>query len=157
MLSPGDARLVNHFVELGDGERSLDLRYAGQGYELNVPWTIDYVARFHELHRSRYGYADNKRAVEIVNVRVRKITATPRVVEHQEEIKRGNGEHAVTRSKQIYCDGAWHKGKVYTRDRLQPGDTFPGPAVVVEYSATTFVEPNTSVTVDGFGNLVVEL
>jgi N-methylhydantoinase A len=157
MLSPGDERLASHFVELGDGERSVDLRYAGQGYELNVPWSEHSVARFHELHRQRYGYSDEKRAVEIVNARVRHISATARVAEPCEALKKGDGEQAVTRHKQIYCDGAWHNGKVYARDRLQPGDAFPGPAVVVEYSATTFVEPNTRVTVDGFRNLVIEV
>lgn len=157
MLTPGDARLANHFAELGEGERSLDLRYSGQGYELNVPFTADYVARYHELHRQRYGYADTKRVVEIVNIRVRNIATTARVAEPAEPIKSGDGAQAVTRSKQIYCDGAWQTGKVYARDRLDPGDAFLGPAVIVEYSATTFAEPNTRVTVDAFRNLVIEL
>jgi N-methylhydantoinase A len=61
------------------------------------------------------------------------------------------------RSKLIYCDSAWQTGKVYARERLNPGDTFFGPAVIVEYSATTFVEPRMCVTVDGFRNLVIEL
>ncbi len=157
MLAPGDARLETNFAELGDGERSLDLRYAGQGYELNVPYNKDYVNRFHELHRQRYGYADTKRIVEIVNIRVRNVAATARIPEHPEPVKTGDGAQAVTRSKQIYCDSAWQTGKVYARDRLNPGDTFPGPAVIVEYSATTFVEPNSQVTVDGFRNLVITL
>jgi N-methylhydantoinase A len=157
MLSPGDEQLADHFAALGEGERSVDLRYAGQGYELNVPWTADLVTHFHELHRQRYGYSDDKRAVEIVNARVRKISATARIAEPRETLHKGDGEEAVTRSKQIYCGGAWHNGKVYARDRLRPGDTFCGPAVVVEYSATTFVEPATRVTVDGFRNLVIEI
>ena len=37
-------------------ERSLDLRYRGQGYELNVPSTGNVIARFHEEHQRRYGY-----------------------------------------------------------------------------------------------------
>jgi N-methylhydantoinase A len=157
MLSPGDERLASHFAELGDGERSLDLRYAGQGYELNLPYSSDYVTRFHEMHRQRYGYSDAKRAVEIVNARVRKIAATPRIAEKAEPLKNGDGGQAVVRSKLIYCDSAWQTGKVYGRERLNPGDAFPGPAVIVEYSATTFVEPNMRVTVDGFRNLVIEL
>jgi N-methylhydantoinase A len=157
MLSPGDERLVSHFAALGEGERSVDMRYAGQGYELNVPWTGDFVGRFHELHRRRYGYADEKRAVEIVNARVRTISATVRVDERSEALQTGDGEQAVTRSKQIYCDGAWHNGKVYARDGMRPGDRFSGPAVVVEYSATTFVEPGACVSVDGFRNIVIEI
>jgi len=157
MLSPGDEKLAAHFAELGEGERSLDLRYEGQGYELNVPWSGDFVARFHEVHRQRYGYSDSKRPIEIVNVRVRTIQTTSREEETSEPLQAGNGEQAVKRLKQIYFDGAWQTGKVYARDLLKAGDTFPGPAVIVEYSATTFVEPGAKVSVDGFRNLVIEL
>jgi N-methylhydantoinase A len=157
MLSPGDERLARHFANLGDGERSVDLRYAGQGYELNVPWVGDFVARFHELHCERYGYSDDKRPVEIVNARVREIRATSRVSEMSEPARPGNGEQAVMRRKRIYCHGEWWNGKVYARERLEAGDVFSGPAVVVEYSATTFVEPGARLTVDGFGNLLIEL
>src|SRR5580693_3077892 len=52
-------------------ERRLDLRYAGQAYELSVPAAGDFVAAFHRAHESRYGYHDAKRTVEIVNLRVR--------------------------------------------------------------------------------------
>jgi N-methylhydantoinase A len=156
MLNPGDERLAGHFAGLGEGERSVDLRYAGQGYELNVPYAGDFVASFHNLHRQRYGYSDEKRAVEIVNARVRNISTTPRVDARPETMRPGNGAAAITRVKQIYFEGAWHNGRVYARDRLQPGDSFAGPCVVVEYSATTFVEPGARVTVDGFRNLVIE-
>jgi len=157
MLSPGDERLAGHFFELGEGERSLDVRYAGQGYELNVPWSVDFLARFHELHRTRYGYSDEKRPVEVVNARVRTVQATARCEERCEALRRGDGEQAVTRVKQIYYASGWQSGKVYTRERLQAGDTFLGPAVIVEYSATTFVEPGARVTVDGFRNLAIEV
>ena len=142
---------------MGDGQRSVDLRYSGQGYELNVPFTPDYVPRFHELHRQRYGYSDESRPVEIVNARVRHITATPAVARQEESEKPGDARQAITRAKQIYYGGQWQAGNVYSRDLLRPGDTFPGPAVIVEYSATTFVEPGAQVKVDGFGNLVIEV
>lgn len=156
MLSAGDARLADHFAQLGTGEKSVDVRYSGQGYELNVPYESDFVARFHALHRQRYGYSDDKRPVEVVNARVRTIEAPPRTEKTPEPLKPGNAEQAVTRAKQIYYQGAWHNGKVYARKRLLPGDTFTGPAVVVEYSATTFIEGDARATVDGFRNLVIE-
>jgi len=155
MLGPGDERLAECFVTLGEGEQSVDLRYAGQGYELNVPWVGDFVARFHDLHRQRYGYSDTQRPVEVVNARVRIVSRTSSVEEKREPVRPGDGASAITREKEIYCDGGWHSGKVYARDRLQPGDTFAGPAVVVEYSATTFIESRARVEVDGYRNLVI--
>src|SRR5262249_2307222 len=53
-------------------ERSADLRYTGQSYELNVPWRRAHFDRpFHEEHLKIYGYSDPERAVEIVTVRVK--------------------------------------------------------------------------------------
>lgn len=124
---------------------------------MNVPFNGEYVARFHELHRQRYGYADAKRAIEVVNVRVRRTAPTARVEEQCAALKPGAGTQAITRSKQIYCDGGWHDGNVYARDGLRPGDAFAGPAVIVEYSATTFVEPGAEVKVDGYSNLVISV
>jgi N-methylhydantoinase A len=157
MLRPEDERLAECFVTLGEGEQSVDLRYAGQGYELNVPWVGDFVARFHDLHRQRYGYSDTQRPVEVVNARVRIIAPTSPIEEQREPVRPGDGASAIIREKQIYCDGAWRAGKVYARDRLKPGDGFGGPAVVVEYSATTFLEPDAHVEIDEFHNMLITL
>lgn len=54
-------------------ERRADGRYPGQGYELTVPAEADGPATaraFHRIHRDRFGHADERRAVELVNVRV---------------------------------------------------------------------------------------
>src|SRR5262249_3559284 len=53
-------------------ERSADLRYLGQSYELNVPWQPkDFASPFHKQHEKVYGYSDPGRQVEIVTVRVK--------------------------------------------------------------------------------------
>ncbi len=56
--------------------RSLDLRYQGQGYELNVPFGPDVLDAFHDLHRLRYGFAKEEHEVEVVNVRVRMVASS---------------------------------------------------------------------------------
>lgn len=137
--------------------RSLDLRYAGQGYELSVPWSQDFVTRFHEAHEQRYGYADPQRQVEVVNARVRMIAATEPIGFTKHELRAGDAQHAVVKEKEIYFEGRWARGKIYDRERLRPGDCFGGPAVVVEYSATTFLPPDFSAAVDAFRNLVIEV
>ena len=58
-------------------EKSLDLRYRGQGYELNVPASGDVVARFHDEHQRRYGYHHSGREIELVTVRLRARLRTP--------------------------------------------------------------------------------
>src|SRR6266849_1803124 len=58
-------------------ERSLDLRYRGQGYELNVPATKNVAARFHDEHQRRYGYHHAGREIELVTLRLRARVRTP--------------------------------------------------------------------------------
>jgi N-methylhydantoinase B/oxoprolinase/acetone carboxylase alpha subunit len=63
--------LVGERVRMTALERALDVRYAGQAYELNVPFARDWRARFHALHAERFGHADATRPLEVVTVRVR--------------------------------------------------------------------------------------
>jgi N-methylhydantoinase A len=144
--------------ELGPEEprtlvRSLDMRYAGQSYELNVPGTADALEAFHRLHRQRYGYADPARAVEVVTARVRGIGRTARPdlavgeTSGEDPSAARIGEKAV-----LFREGPAPTG-LYRREALRPGNRIVGPAVVGEYTATTLIPPGFTARVDGFGNL----
>lgn len=56
--------------------RSLDMRYVGQSYELNVPESRS--DEFDSAHERRYGYCHSGRATEAVTARVKVIGKTPR-------------------------------------------------------------------------------
>jgi N-methylhydantoinase A len=170
MLPPTDDQLPAHFEELeklsrrestpGDlsaNFRSVDLRYVGQGYEISVDWDGDAEERFHREHERRYGYADRSRKVEAVTVRVRSVLASEAPAVREEERKQADGRRAVVGEKQIYSEGRWDAGLIYDREKLKPGDTFSGPAIVTEYSATTFVPAGCHVDVDGFLNMVIDV
>jgi N-methylhydantoinase A len=171
MLKPEDRSIRNHFEALEEqgrrdmekeglraiAIRSLDLRYAGQGYELAVPWSEDFVREFHRTHEQRYGYADEQRQIEVVNARVRMISATTPIYFEQRELRSGDAGQAIVKGKPIYFGGEWLMGTVYNRDLLRPGDRLNGPAIVVEYSATTFLPPDCSASVDAYSNLVIEV
>ncbi len=164
MVSPTDPTLEKHFIDLEANadfkalpERSVDVRYAGQGYELRLPYTGDFVDQFHAMHKRKYGYADVGRSVEVVNVRLRMIEAGEKLKSPRTASKPGDGSAALIREDRIFCDGAWRVSKVYNRAKLTAGDKFPGPAVVAEYSATTYLPPGCSATVDDLLNLVIEV
>ena len=137
-------------------ERSADLRYVGQGYELSVPLTERLEADFHEQHRRRYGYADPSREAEIVTVRVRATARTskpdlPSVPDGKEDASTaivGDGSMVFASDR---CH-AWH----YDRALLRAQNRFDGPALVVEYSTTTVVPPDYRCSVDVGGNLLLE-
>jgi N-methylhydantoinase A len=135
--------------------RSADLRYRGQGFELRVDWGGDAVARFHRLHAQAYGYADPTRRVEIVTLRVQAVVRgmTPRA--RAKNGKRGDGAGAVIGAHRVFEEGSWRRAAVYERSRMTAGARIPGPAVLVELSATTYVALGWAATVDGFGNLML--
>lgn len=172
MLSqPTREELHSFFVELeergkkdlleegleGIAVRSVDLRYAGQGYELNVADGPTLFEDFHSIHEKRYGYANRSAAVEIVNVRVRFVVQNNPVHLPVSNPAAGDGAQAVLKMRPIYFSGAWLDSTVYGRDLLVAGDTVSGPALITEYSSTTVLPPGCVATVDLYGNLIVEV
>jgi len=136
-------------------ERSVDLRYKGQGYELNVPYTTEAAETFHLRHDQHFGFADRSRQLEIVNVRVRvRLTAEPFKFP-EGSLRSEDGSQAFCRTSQIYFDGAWMAARTYSRDLLHPGDTIHGPALIGEYTSTTVLPPGCFLEVDCRGNLLI--
>ena len=139
--------------ELPKGEliRSADLRYAGQSYELTVPWLAKNPAEpFHREHEKIYGYANPDRAVEIVTIRVR----AKRVVDKPKLRKRIGGVRQEPDFRVIHSAGAWHRTPVYARALLSATE-YRGPGLVVDYGSTTLVPTGWKFRIDGFGNLKI--
>ena len=163
--------IESHFAELeargvaelsqegmaGDSARSVDLRYVGQGYELNVAADAEFLEAFHTLHRKRFGYADERKQVEIVNLRVRFTVKTEAFALPTCEPRLGNAEHAMRKRRVIFFDGEWLPCSVYDRALLVAGDRMAGPALITEYTATTVLPPGCFASVDRFGNIVIDL
>jgi N-methylhydantoinase A len=136
--------------------RLLEMRYAGQGYELVVPFAGDFLAAFHRAHKQRYGYADPARPIEVVNVRAR---FTGRTAKPDLPVSRSGPtacRHALTGTWRAFLDGRYRASAVYDRSRLRAGNRFAGPAIVAEYSATTLVPPGWRARVDRHENLILE-
>ncbi|MPY85046.1 MAG: hydantoinase/oxoprolinase family protein [Actinophytocola sp.] len=145
----------------------LDMRYAGQGYENPVPLDgipitdadlARYRARFDDLHRSCHGHAAPGQAVEIVNYRVEGIGLVPRVELARLDAADGPADDACLGTRMAFFPpNGVTPVPVYDRDKLRAGHRFAGPAIVEQYDATTVVCPGQHVTVDEFGNLMVEM
>jgi N-methylhydantoinase A len=141
----------------GISARSADLRYAGQGYEINVPAGPDMLTQFHEVHQTRYGHCDPTRRVEVVNIRVRMIASSERF----ELPKKSAGDigcaAAVIKRKDVIFGNERVQTPIFDRKLLTPGNCFSGPAIVHEYSATTIVLPDCRTKVDEHSNLIIEV
>ena len=136
-------------------ERSADLRYRGQGYELTLTYGADLIDRFHAEHRRRYGYASPEREVEIVTLRVRGRVASPEKLSRM-KIEKSSGK-LRSGSSHVLFEGRRIKTPVLPRETLKTGRTYRGPAIITEYSATTVIPPGFSFKADKAQNLLVEI
>jgi N-methylhydantoinase A len=136
--------------------RSIDMRYSGQSYELNVPFASDFISAFHRAHEKRYGYFDRARACEVVNIRARFTGRTPKPTLPKLRPNGPNPATALVSKSPALFRGRRKLTPIYDRSRLRAGNRFHGPAIVTEYSATTLIPPDWSGRVDRNGNLVLE-
>lgn len=134
-------------------QKYIDVRYTGQSYELRIP-AEHAVQKFHETHHKMYGYADVTSPVEFVNFRVvgigkqEKIALTP--------IKQTKGAPEPKETRDVFFD-KFVKTPVYRREELQYTDTIKGPAIVEEMESTILIPPGWELTVDHYGNLLLEV
>ncbi len=132
-------------------EKSLDLRYLGQSYYLNVTWQdIESTVRgFHERHAQRYGHSMDL-PVELVNVRVASTSVTSGI----KLSKQSADSHRGGDSIDIY--GINGSVNVIARQSLESGQVMIGPALITETVSTTFITLGWSAEVDQSGNLLLE-
>jgi N-methylhydantoinase A/oxoprolinase/acetone carboxylase beta subunit len=131
-------------------DRSADLRYTGQSYELNVPWRPpDFAAPFHQAHHKIYGYSDPARAVERVTLRIKASIPVSKPAIRREPVSKAK-THPMRR---LRIEGKWLRVPVYTRSELS-SKRKPGPALVIDYGATTLIPPGWQFHLDKAGNLV---
>jgi N-methylhydantoinase A len=139
--------------------KALDLRYAGQSYELTVPITstnpAQFTKTFHSMHRRRYGHSDPSRAAEVVSVRVRGEAPGAAVRPPALPRRKSSAQAARIERMPVRFDRdrqTW----LYERSELRAGDRLRGPAIALQLDATTVVPPGWHGRVDRIGNLVLE-
>ena len=147
--------------------RTVDMRYAGQNYELPValppgpvtPASLQALADgFAEAHRRQYGFADPEGTVQLVTFR---LEATGRVAKANFLPQPEEGPdalHAVMGSREVWLPeaGGWVACPVYDREKLRAGNRITGPAIVEQMDATTLLLPNMTGRVEPYMNLILE-
>lgn len=130
---------------------SLDLRYRGQSYEVNVPHGPEAATAFHELHEGRFGYAMPGEPVEVVTVRLTAVVPRPKSVPPPPAGSDGVAETRET----LFAEG--RRTTPVFRGRPAPGFESEGPLIVEEATSTTVVPPGSRLRVDDLGNLRIEV
>ena len=141
--------------------RSVEMRYLGQNYELEVPIDIDafteqeiaqLFAAFHSQHDARFGFRLDDH-MEIVNFLVTGIANTGEL--SFPEIEEADGDATPASVRPVWFDRGWVDTPVYNRDALRAGHRIAGPALVEENASVTVLDGGKGLLVDRFGNLLI--
>jgi N-methylhydantoinase A len=120
-------------------DRSIDIRYAGQGFELNIPFSRRMLTQFHEEHLRRYGYSHPGRELELVTVRIR--ATLPSKVKYHSVSPVLSTVAETPLYESVWFGGRKLRTAIWRREQLRAGKKLSGPAIITEYSATTVVPP----------------
>ncbi len=145
-------------------QRAVDMRYAGQGYEITVPCGDDIGsaggldalrAHFDAQHQIMFGHSAPEEPVEIVSYRVRGIGKVPPVELPRFSRRGGSLADACRATRRVRFDGETIDCPVYQREKLDVGLSFSGPAVLDQFDCTTVICPGQLARVDEWKNLIV--
>jgi N-methylhydantoinase A len=145
---------------------ALDMRYAGQGYEMTLPCgearltAADLVSlrhRFDAQHKAMFGHSAPEEPVEVVSYRVRGIGLVP-AVEMPRFAPTGATLAAARReTRRVRFDRAEVDCPVYQREKIDVGARITGPAILDQFDATTVLCPGQTARVDEYKNLIVRM
>lgn len=146
---------------------SVDMRYKRQNHELTIPWRVRasadvntkaidaLVTRFFELHEVTFGHADHTEPVSLVTQR---LTVTgSRAPKPTLRTPDAGGHADRSTTSRLYLGGGigWTACQVVDRNRIKPGEVVRGPALILQFDATTVVLPDYNALRTDLGNLIL--
>jgi N-methylhydantoinase A len=143
-------------------ERALDLRYAGQGYEVTMACTAQQTAALDALrktfdaeHKALFGHMAPEEPVEVVSYRVRGVGIVPAVAMPKFKPEGRSLADALIETRNVRFAGATMPCPVYQREKLDVGLTLRGPAILDQFDCTTVICAGQVARVDEWKNLIV--
>jgi N-methylhydantoinase A len=146
-------------------EFEIDVRYAGQAFEVPLTITQDVLsrdgvdgllARFDAEHLRLFTF-NMDTPHEIVNLRA--VALGQALNLPAAELPRGNGDPSAAKMRDhtLWMDGREQAAVIYDRSKLKQGDVIRGPAIVIEMDSTTLIEAGCVANVDRTGNILINL
>jgi N-methylhydantoinase A len=144
----------------------LDLRYAGQGYELTVPCPMPPLSkddlalmrgRFDTVHEQNSGHKAETEPVELVSLRLISLGTVPQAKLSPGKVSGRTVEEAMRGTRKVFF-GKQHgmlNTQIYGRDALEPGHKLSGAAIVEQLDTTTVIHPEQEAIVDEYRNLII--
>ncbi|MCU0426355.1 MAG: hydantoinase/oxoprolinase family protein [Candidatus Kapabacteria bacterium] len=144
-----------------------DMRYVGQGHEIAVPMPLgelsadsvaEIEATFLKEYQLRYNRTVPAMRLETVTWRVAVSAAAPEITPNQPGAEFAN-ENALKAHRSVWFvgDSTPTETPVFSRYALSSGAVFEGPAIIEEKESTTVIGKNSTVRIDEFKNIVIDL
>lgn len=150
-----------------DREFAVDMRYAGQAFELTLPLKTsdldagllsDLTTEFHRRHKALNGYDMPEQPIEIVTMRLSLAVPPQAYAPAALDAAATEVADAIAGHRDVWFPGSGFTATpVYDRARLGPGHRFAGPAIVEQTDSTTVVPPGAAVEIDGLGNILIHV
>ena len=146
-------------------DRSLDLRYVGQSFEINVPLPEDsdgalnkdeIMKHFHGLHEETYGYCDPNEPVELVNLRISCFAFTPKPTLVGGEMNMEMESEAQSASILSPGRKVRETYEILHRAQVKQGDKIQGPCLVLSQNSTALVLKGWNGLMDENGTIQLE-
>ncbi|MES1151532.1 MAG: hydantoinase B/oxoprolinase family protein, partial [Dongia sp.] len=132
------------------------LKYAGTDAPLIAGFgSFDEIkSGFETAHRQQYGFIVPGKALIVDSVSVEAVGHSERV--NDPILQVGTTDAAPLATVPFWAEGREHQAPVYERSRLRPGQAIDGPAIILDPTSTTIVEPDWRAIANDRGHLVVE-
>jgi N-methylhydantoinase A len=147
--------------------RTVDMRYAGQNYELPVALpdgpiagaTLDALAEgFAAAHKRMYGFIAEEDPVQLVTFRVEAAGLVRKAAFQPRPDQGADASAAIIGRRDVWLPetGGFVPCPVFARDKLDAGNRIAGPAIVEQMDATTLILPGMIARVEPYLNLILE-
>jgi N-methylhydantoinase A len=146
--------------------RSADIRYHGQGYEVEVPVSNGGISEqqieeiktgFNKIHTQLYGYDLPQEEMEVVYLRLAAIGQVSKPEFFKAKVADEDASCASKGKRNVYMDGELKETAIFDRSLLKPNNVIQGPAIVEQFDSTTLIKTGQVARVDNYLNLVVTI
>jgi N-methylhydantoinase A len=146
--------------------RSVDMRYFGQAYELNIPVSGGAISagnldrineEFHSQHKKLYGFARLKELTQFVYLRLSAIGLLEKPEMKRIPLSGENAPVALKGHRKVYMEGQYVLTPLYERKELKPGHSIKGPAIIEQMDTTTLIYPDQEARIDEYQNIRIRI
>lgn len=144
----------------------LDMRYQGQDHTVKVrvpdedlsPENLDqFIEAFHKEHFQNYSFRLDDSPVEIVNMHLASFGRIEKTPIKEIEAKPYSLDACVKEVRPVIFEGTGTVDtKIYDREKLSPGMSLEGPAIIEEVSASSVIYPGMKASIDPYGDIIIE-